>query len=432
MTSKTVKIRLGIFITLGLALLATFFAVVAGNRLIQKRDIYYIQFENYSVSGLQVGGTVNYQGIKVGRVEQIKIDPKDITKIIITISVDRGTPIKSDTEAVLVAVGITGIKAVEIRGGSNEAKLMNPKTFIKSGTSMFDDITDKAMSIAEKVDEIAANISSLTDEENRKNIAAILNQTSLLLYDTRTNLSSTLASLNEIARNTAEVTAGLGNNLDKLTDNLTKNLDNLTNSTTGSIDALSTATIANLNTVTVSTTRNLDSLSAVTQKSIEAMTAKLGKELDLISLNLNKSISDINTQTSLLLTDTRFHLNNIGSHSDELILSTTKQITEITMNINRSLDRVHLLFASGEFESLLRNVNVLSVQLADANVKGLVTELATTVNRVGSLIANMDRTLVRSRSNLLETIESLRDASENLNEFSRQISDQPSVLIRGN
>ncbi|MDZ4181667.1 MAG: MlaD family protein, partial [Candidatus Cloacimonadaceae bacterium] len=415
MTSRSVKVRLGIFITLGLALLIIFFAVVAGNRLIQKRDIYYIQFENYSVSGLQVGGAVNYQGIKVGRVDQIKIDPKDITKIIITISVDRGTPIKSDTEAVLVAVGITGIKAVEIRGGSNEARLMEPKTFIKSGSSMFDDITDKAMSIAEKVDQIAANISNLTDEENRKNIAEILNQTSLLLYDTRTNLSSTLASFHEIARNTSEVTAGLGANLDKLTNNLTKNLDDLTSTTTGNIDAMSNATISTLNNVSSSATRNLDSLSIVTRKSLEDMTAKLSMELDMISNSLNQTILDVNTQTNLLLTDTRYHLNNIGSHSDEMILATTKQITEITMNINRSLDRVHMLFASEEFDSLIKNVNVLSVQLADANVKGLVSELATTVNRAGSLIANLDRTLVRSRSNLLETIESLRDASENLN-----------------
>ena len=94
MVSKAAKIRLGIFLTIGAILIIIFAAVVAGSRLVEKKDIYYIEFEDYSVSGLQVGSSVNYRGIKIGRVEAVKINPKDVSKIIITISVDRGTPIK--------------------------------------------------------------------------------------------------------------------------------------------------------------------------------------------------------------------------------------------------------------------------------------------------------------------------------------------------
>jgi ABC-type transporter Mla subunit MlaD len=421
MISKAAKIRLGVFVTAGTGLLVLFFAVVAGNRLVERRDVYYIQFSNYSVTGLQVGGAVNYQGIRVGRVDEIKIDPKDVTKIIITVSLDSGTPIKEDTEAVLTLVGITGIKAVEIRGGSNEARLMKPGSFIRSGKSMIDDISGRAVSIADKIDQIASNISNLTDEENRRNMADILRQTSLLLADTRSNLATTLQSLNRIAANTAEVTAGLGDNITRLTDNVTKNLDSISTSATRTIGSLGD-----------DTSRNLDSLTTATIASIEELTSTLNKELSLISANLNQSISDINSQTTALIEDTNFYINNIGSHSDAMILETTKQITEISMNLNSSLDRINQLLASQEFDNLIANVNALSTQLMDANVKGLVGELQTTISKAGTLITNIDRTLIRNRANLTETLESLREASENLNEFSRQISDQPSLLLRGN
>ena len=48
------------------------------------------------------------------------------------------------------------------------------------------------------------------------------------------------------------------------------------------------------------------------------------------------------------------------------------------------------------------------------------------------MVSNVDRLLISNRANLTEILESLREASENLNEFSRQIADQPSIILRGN
>ncbi|HPF09664.1 MAG TPA: MlaD family protein, partial [Candidatus Cloacimonadota bacterium] len=217
MVSKATKVRLGIFLAIGFIAILLFAIAVAGNRLTQKWDTYYIMFKDYPVSGLQVGGTVNYQGIKVGQVQAVKIDPEDVSKVIITINVEPGTPIKEDTEAVLSLVGITGLKAVEIKGGTNEAKNMQPESFIKAGSTMLDDISDRALSIAEKIDVIAANIGEITNNENQESIARILSETSLLLADTRANLGGTLASLNRIAENTAGVTEDFGKNLERLT-----------------------------------------------------------------------------------------------------------------------------------------------------------------------------------------------------------------------
>ncbi len=409
MVTKAQKIRLGIFLAAGSFLLILFVGAVAGSRLVQKRDIYFIEFADYSISGMQVGGSVNYSGIKIGRVDAIKIDPEDVSKIVLTISVEAGTPIKEDAEAVLVPVGITGLKAVEIRGGTNAAPNRKQRTFIRTGTSMFDDITDKAVSIAEKIDLIAANIGDLTGEDNRANIAEILNQTALLLEETRGTMKTTLESLDRIASNAADITENTSKNLDKITESLTENMDKLTSSAT----------------------ENIGKLTASSTGSIESITKNLSNEISDLSSNLNKTIEDINEQTTYLLQDTRYHINAIGSHSDLLVLETTKQIMEVSTNINKSVTRINELIASPAFDSLLVNVNTISAQMAEANLKDLITEISVTVQRTSALISNLDRTVMRSRSNITETLESLREISENLSDFSKQIADDPTILIRG-
>ncbi|MBP7310061.1 MAG: MCE family protein [Candidatus Cloacimonetes bacterium] len=410
MVSKALKIRLGIFIAIGSLLIIVFAAVVAGSRLVEKRDIYYIQFENFSVTGLQVGGIVNYQGIRVGRVDDIRISPKDVTKIIVKISVDRGTPIKEDTEAVLMLTGITGIKAVEIRGGTNATRLVKPGSYIKAGTTMLDDISVKALSIIEKVDMIAANISELTDKENRENLAKILSETSLLIANTRENLTTTMISISRVSDNVADLTEGLNDNIDDITKSLTAEMSNITS--TG--------------------TRSVDELTKTTNESIVRLTDTLNQQLLTLTNNLDTHLNEISEQSKLLISDTRFQINNVGSHTDQMVLESTKQITTLSTNLNKSIDQVNTLLYSPEFSALIANLNALSGQLNQANVSGMVSELSTTLQKASNLMSTLNRVVVRGQGNLLDTLDSLAEASENLNEFSRQISDTPSILLRGN
>jgi phospholipid/cholesterol/gamma-HCH transport system substrate-binding protein len=377
MVTKAQKIRLGVFVAIGSILIIIFIGVVAGNKLFQRRDVYYIQYEDFSVTGLQAGGAVEYHGIRVGRVETIRINPKDVSKVILAISVDHGTPIKEDVEATLIPVGITGLKIVELRGGSNLAKLVKPGSYLKPGISAFDSITGKAASIAEKIDLIATNLAGMTDEENQKNLAEILRQTSSLLGDVRSNLGETLASLNTIAANAAEVASSASVNLTKISE-------------------------------------------------------RTSVQIDSIGGNLNRSINELNLNTNLLISDTRKQVNRLGDHTDQLILKTSQDIELMTASINSSLNRINMIVSTPQFDSLIVNVNTISGKLAAADLKQLVTDLNATIVQTNSLVGNLDRTVTRGRTDLLETLESLREAAENLNEFSKQISENPSSLIIGN
>jgi phospholipid/cholesterol/gamma-HCH transport system substrate-binding protein len=82
-----------------------------------QRATYRIHFEG-SVSGLLVGSTVLFNGIKVGEVTDLALNPEQPEQVIATVAVDRGTPIRTDTQVAIETQGLTGGSAVALKGGS--------------------------------------------------------------------------------------------------------------------------------------------------------------------------------------------------------------------------------------------------------------------------------------------------------------------------
>lgn len=84
---------------------------------------YDVRFHE-SVTGLSVGGIVQYHGIQVGEVRRLSLDPKDPREVRVRIRVTAATPIKTDTKAQLSYTGLTGVAVVEMFGGTPEARLL--------------------------------------------------------------------------------------------------------------------------------------------------------------------------------------------------------------------------------------------------------------------------------------------------------------------
>jgi len=166
MPTQSQKVRLGIFIIVGSFALLIFLFIIGSQQIFKEKDIYYISYKDISVSGLEVGSPVKYLGISVGVIKGINIDPDDVSRIIVSVSLDPGTPIKKDARAEIAAIGITGLKMIEIRGGSNEAPLLETEQYIRPGGSITEEITGKAEIIAEKIELILNNINRFTQPEN--------------------------------------------------------------------------------------------------------------------------------------------------------------------------------------------------------------------------------------------------------------------------
>ena len=71
-----------------------------------------------SVSGLRTGATVLFNGIRVGEVTDLKLDPKQPKQVIAVVSIDKSVAVRRDTEVGLEFQGLTGIASVSLKGGN--------------------------------------------------------------------------------------------------------------------------------------------------------------------------------------------------------------------------------------------------------------------------------------------------------------------------
>jgi phospholipid/cholesterol/gamma-HCH transport system substrate-binding protein len=121
-----------------------------------ERKTYRVQFES-SVSGLLVGSAVLFNGIRVGEVTGIALNPNAPQQVIATISVVEHTPIREDTQVNVEQQGLTGGIAVTLTGGTSTTQLPSeggaPPTLI-APPGVGQDWTQSARDAFQQVDDI--------------------------------------------------------------------------------------------------------------------------------------------------------------------------------------------------------------------------------------------------------------------------------------
>ena len=91
------------------------------------RASYRIQFSS-PVPGLLVGSAVNFNGIRVGEVTELALDPTDPRSVVATIAVDRTTPVRTDTFVTIDFQGLTGSPVISLVGGTSNLPLATTKS----------------------------------------------------------------------------------------------------------------------------------------------------------------------------------------------------------------------------------------------------------------------------------------------------------------
>ena len=147
----------------------------------------YLVFLEESVAGLTMESTVKYQGVDVGRVREIGLDPDDPARVRLLIEVGDDVPVSTDTVASLATQGITGlVYFVELRGGSPQSEpLETPPgavyATIPSEPSLTARLQRDGLALLANVSEATAELrNTLVDlrgllaEENRQAIAVTL------------------------------------------------------------------------------------------------------------------------------------------------------------------------------------------------------------------------------------------------------------------
>ncbi|MDE2362566.1 MAG: MCE family protein [Hyphomicrobiales bacterium] len=159
------------------------------------RSGYNVIFQG-SVAGLSRGGAVTFNGLRVGDVTSLGINPDDPGEVIAHIEVDKHMPVKDDTRMRLEYSGLTGVASLALYGGSKDAPERQPKpnetypTF-RADSSQFQSLLESAQRIGEQ-------LGTLSDKANK-----LIDQNSDAINKTISNIQDTTAAL-------ADKTDGLG------------------------------------------------------------------------------------------------------------------------------------------------------------------------------------------------------------------------------
>ncbi len=308
-TTRSERIRLGIFIFATLLLLFGTVAFLVGQRLMDRHVEYHTRFSE-SVEGLNLGAKVKLNGIDVGQVTRIVIDEKKLTEVIVWFEVADGTPIKSGMSANLVGgMSLTGLKSIEITGGSAESADLDPGALVPAGTSSLKQLTGQAESIALKTEQIMNNLIALTNPQNIE------------------HFSSMMAHLDNVAMRADSL---LGRNASRI-DSIPAAVLGLVHKSSGTVD--------------------------------EIQKAKLGEKIAT-------TLDDM----------------------DRTVLSLQKTVAELDKTLAASQDAA---------------------------------------TAAGTLAKRTDQTVYRNQEDLTVAVRHLREAMENLNDLSRQVRENPSLLLRG-
>ena len=93
-----------------------------------ERTVYRIRFEN-NVAGLLTGAAVLFNGIRVGEVVDLQLNPDNPREVTAAVAVVAGTPVRADTHAGLEFQGLTGVPVISLLGGdAGAAPLASSKT----------------------------------------------------------------------------------------------------------------------------------------------------------------------------------------------------------------------------------------------------------------------------------------------------------------
>ena len=121
---------------------------------------YRVVFDG-SVSGLQPGAAVDFNGIRVGEVSTLSLDPHDPRKVVAMLSVDPTAPVRTDTKVHLTFQGLTGVAEVSLKGGAVDAAPLvaqagAPPTIVADADATAD-VTQQARDVLTRIDGLVAN-----------------------------------------------------------------------------------------------------------------------------------------------------------------------------------------------------------------------------------------------------------------------------------
>ena len=203
----------GFVLILGAVLVAGVLWLASGGAWQKKYDLY-LAIEDESVAGLNLNAPVKYNGVDVGKVRQIALDPVNPQRVNLLFAIEHGTPIKEDTIAILKTQGLTGIAYVELSGGAANSPPLrvtgaNPYPVIQTRPSLSARLENVLTSVLAKLDSTSNSINAILSDANRAAFSSALADMATVAHTFAARSKSIAAGITHAERtleNTARAT----------------------------------------------------------------------------------------------------------------------------------------------------------------------------------------------------------------------------------
>ncbi|MFZ0738490.1 MAG: MlaD family protein [Candidatus Acidiferrales bacterium] len=231
MEAKREQAFVGLFVVVAVVLLLIALFSISGV-FSSTGNVYRAYFKN--AGGLAKGSQVRYAGSPaIGRVTEVRSDPKNPSRMEIQFRVEPGIPVKTDSVARISSLSALGDFFLEVEPGSAGAAAAPSGSVLqaKDFTSL-DDIEAEIATIGPQAQELLGNLNArvvelketvvrvndLLNAENRANLSKSLANVNGMLEEDRPAMHSTLEHMNDASAKLAPMLDDLKKTMAKADD----------------------------------------------------------------------------------------------------------------------------------------------------------------------------------------------------------------------
>lgn len=221
------EVKVGVLvIAVGSILIITLFMLMNYNPFQASREEYKINMD--FAGGLERDSVVRFGGIKRGKIVSVRLAPGGTSPVEIVISLQKGTPVKTDSVARIASLNPLSENYIEISPGSKDSPPLRPGQAIKSEeTPQFSELLQKISGLADDAgrliadldrdvnqitkgaDRLLGNLNEVTGPENRKTIAATLKGAQTMVSNANDLINRTSPRIEAVAANLQAATEKL-------------------------------------------------------------------------------------------------------------------------------------------------------------------------------------------------------------------------------
>ncbi len=209
MEPRAHHVLIGVF-TLVVAVAAVLFSLwlAKSGQDAETRDYDIVFLEG--VRGLSRGSAVQYNGLRVGEVRLLRLDPNDLQRVRAQVAIQASIPIHEDTQARLALAGITGQSVIELSGGTPNSPLLEAPDdglpMIVASPSPLAQLMAGGEELMTQISKLLDNANTFLSSENSQSLSASLQKLEVLMGQLSTASEGVPALVKELSQASQQAT----------------------------------------------------------------------------------------------------------------------------------------------------------------------------------------------------------------------------------